>query len=360
MKRRSPLAASRRYYPGFFGALFLVVLRTAIGWHFMYEGTQKILTTPEGKNSVLARIFPVPEGPPFSSEGYLRNATGPLAPKFRGMIPDVDSLRKLDPKALEDDWSLLTARVADHYRFDEAQRAEATRALQDRIKVADDWFQVVENREKVKKYKDDLAEIEKVENNPRALESEKLNAWKERKAVDTDRRALVKEMDTWTDTLRDSLVKLAKPEQVEAAGPYAVPPTEIEKIDRLTMYGLTAVGLCLMLGLFTPLAALGGAAYLLSFYLSMPPWPGLPEGPNLEGHYRYVNKNLIEMFACLALASTPNGLWIGIDALLFGWIGRGRRAREQAELQALLESQGRAQAAPINVVTSAPRKNKSR
>ena len=80
-----------------------------------------------------------------------------------------------------------------------------------------------------------------------------------------------------------------------------------------------------MLGLFTPLAALGGAAYLLSFYLSMPPWPGLPEGPNLEGHYRYVNKNLIEMLACLALASTPNGLWIGIDALLFGWIGRGRR-----------------------------------
>ena len=57
----------------------------------------------------------------------------------------------------------------------------------------------------------------------------------------------------------------------------------------------------------------------------MPPWPGLPEGIT-EGHYRFVNKNLIEMIACLALASTPNGLWIGLDALLFGWIGRGRRA----------------------------------
>ena len=28
------------------------------------------------------------------------------------------------------------------------------------------------------------------------------------------------------------------------------------------MYGLVAVGVCLILGLFTPLAALGGAAYL--------------------------------------------------------------------------------------------------
>ncbi|WP_435011080.1 hypothetical protein P12x_002374 [Tundrisphaera lichenicola] len=96
------------------------------------------------------------------------------------------------------------------------------------------------------------------------------------------------------------------------------------------MWGLTIVGFCLMAGLFTPLAALGGAAYLLSFYLSMPPWPGLPEGIT-EGHYRYVNKNLIEMLACLVLASTPNGLWIGVDALLFGWIGRGRRRRELLE-----------------------------
>ena len=103
--------------------------------------------------------------------------------------------------------------------------------------------------------------------------------------------------------------------------------TLLRQIDLLTMWGLSAVGLCLILGLFTPLAALGGAAYLLGFYLSMPPWPGLPEGIT-EGHYRYVNKNLIEMLACLALASTPNGLWIGVDALLFGWIGRGRRLRE--------------------------------
>ena len=90
------------------------------------------------------------------------------------------------------------------------------------------------------------------------------------------------------------------------------------------MYGLVAMGVCLILGLLTPLAALAGAVFLGQIYLSMPPWPGLPPNPMAEGHYWIVNKNLIEMLACLVLASTPNGLWIGLDALLFGWIGRGR------------------------------------
>ena len=128
---------------------------------------------------------------------------------------------------------------------------------------------------------------------------------------------------------------IAKTDQAQEGRPRYEPEppmTQLQQVDLATMWGLTIIGLCLMLGLFTPLAALGGAAYLLSFYLSMPPWPGLPEGVT-EGHYRYVNKNLIEMLACLVLASTPNGLWIGVDAFLFGWIGRGRRAREAAEAE---------------------------
>ena len=35
-----------------------------------------------------------------------------------------------------------------------------------------------------------------------------------------------------------------------------------------------------------------------------------------EGHYFIVNKNLIEMLACLAIASLPTGQWVGLDALL--------------------------------------------
>ena len=55
-------------------AFSLVLLRTLVGWHFAYEGYYK-LTLPAWSRSggVLA---------PFSAEGYLRAATGPLAGVF--------------------------------------------------------------------------------------------------------------------------------------------------------------------------------------------------------------------------------------------------------------------------------------
>ncbi len=270
----------------------------------------------------------MPEGPVFSSEEYLRASNGPFAPYFRNLIPDVDSRSKLDLGRMEDAWTAERDRIADHYGFDDDQRKKADAIVLDRKKVAEGWFQTPENREKVRKYLDELAEVEAVERNPKALDYERENAWKDRRTVETQRKDLVKEVEPWTTTLRDALAKLATDGQIEQAKLYAPPMGQLEILDRITMYSLSAVGLCLMLGLFTPLAALGGAALLLNFYLSMPPWPGLPEGPKLEGHYRFVNKNLVEMFACLALASTPSGLWVGIDALLFGWIGRGARRRE--------------------------------
>lgn len=314
--------------------MFLVLLRIAIGWHFLYEGTQKILSTPWGKTSILARVFPVPEGPTFSSEGYLRNSAGPLAPWFRALIPDVDSREKLKVENVKRELIAESKRVIAHYGFEGPRKEEAEKVVSKAVAVTENWFQSVENAEKVKKYLDELAEVEEVEHNPDALSYERSNAWADRKTAETDRRELVKITDSWTDSLRDALTAVAKKDlkRVEAAGPYQpeAPWTTLAMIDLLTMWGLSAVGLCLMLGLFTPLAALGGAAYLLGFYLSMPPWPGLPEGIT-EGHYRFVNKNLIEMIACLALASTPNGLWIGFDAFLFGSIGRGRRRDDEAE-----------------------------
>jgi uncharacterized membrane protein YphA (DoxX/SURF4 family) len=328
------LAAPRRYYPGFFGAAFLVLLRIAIGWHFLYEGTQKILSTPEGKVSILARVFPVPEGPPFSSEGYLRASTGPLAPKFRSLVPDVDSREKLKLESVKAAMAAELARVDAHFGFDAKQKDDAKKVHDKAVGDAEDWYKSVENAEKIKKYLAELDEIEAVEANPSAMSYERANAWADRKTAEADRKALVKTVDSWVDSLRDGLVAVAKsdPKRFEGAGPY-VPGaglTLLQVIDLLTIYGLTAVGLCLMLGLFTPLAALGGAAFLAGFYLSMPPWPGLPEGI-VEGHYRYVNKNLVELLACLVLASTPNGLWIGLDALLFGWIGRGHRHEIEPE-----------------------------
>ncbi len=315
--------------------MFLITLRIAIGWHFFYEGTQKILSTPTGKASVLGQIFPIPDDKPFSAEPYLRASNGPFAAYFRSLIPDVDSREALDPVKIKAKFAAILDRVADHYNFDATQKLTANGILTDRSAVVDTWFESLDNREKVRKYFDELGEIEAIDRNPEAMSYERENALKDRKTAETDRKDLVKEVTPWADTLRDSLVALATPAQDKEAGPYEPPMTQMDWINLSTMYGLTAIGFCLIFGLFTPAAALGGATYLLSFYLSMPPWPGLPEGI-VEGHYRYINKNLIEMIALLALAATPSGLWIGLDALLFGWIGRDK-ARREAERMAEIE-----------------------
>jgi thiosulfate dehydrogenase [quinone] large subunit len=56
----------------------LVILRTLIGWHFLYEGYYKLMLpawSADGK--------PLPQ---WTSAGYLKAASGPLAGVFRRMI----------------------------------------------------------------------------------------------------------------------------------------------------------------------------------------------------------------------------------------------------------------------------------
>ena len=99
------------------------------------------------------------------------------------------------------------------------------------------------------------------------------------------------------------------------------------------------VGLGLIVGLFTSVASVGAAAFLVLFYLATPPWPGLPEPSIAEGHYLFVNKNLIELIAVLALVVTPTGEWFGLDRwakrYFSGWSrGRLRTKEPTAEPQA--------------------------
>jgi thiosulfate dehydrogenase [quinone] large subunit len=67
----------------------LVVLRTLIGWHFLYEGLVKIVWPAWTRSGVpLGR---------WSSAAYLRSSTGPLADVFRGLadsswLPWIDLL----------------------------------------------------------------------------------------------------------------------------------------------------------------------------------------------------------------------------------------------------------------------------
>ena len=141
------------------------------------------------------------------------------------------------------------------------------------------------------------------------------------------RRDLVGPVQALEQELFTSAEELLSVEQL-AAGPVPPAASPIRSINQRTMWGLAIFGLFLMLGLFTRLSALGGAALLTLFYLAMPPWPGVQEIPSIE-HNLFVNKIFVEMVALLAIAAMPSGKWFGLDAavsVLFA-----RRAKSESK-----------------------------
>ncbi len=309
--------------------MFLILLRISIGWHFLYEGLEKVDSTHKG-------------GKPFTAEPYLRNATGPLAPYFRGLVPDVNGFAMLDPERLNATWTTEVERLAQHYDLTPDQKEKAQALLEKAQADAKIWYQDKAETEKRNKYYRDLRQVQAIERNPGALSFERERAAAKRKDLDPDRKQLLEPIKAIGTRLAEGVANCATPEQRETAGRYTPPKTTLDFVNLSTMWGLVAMGACLILGLFTPLAALAGAVFLGQIYMSMPPWPGLPPNPLAEGHYFIVNKNLVEMLACLVIASTPSGLWIGLDAVLFGKYRRRREAaREEAEAERYAESTSR-------------------
>jgi thiosulfate dehydrogenase [quinone] large subunit len=85
-------------------------------------------------------------------------------------------------------------------------------------------------------------------------------------------------------------------------------------LDRLLPLALLAVGLSLLLGLFTRAGCLGALLLLGLFYLSAIPTMGVPQA-GAEGAYLLVNKNLVEAGALLVLLSFKTGQIAGLDLL---------------------------------------------
>nr|WP_261361674.1 DoxX family protein [Aeoliella straminimaris] len=91
------------------------------------------------------------------------------------------------------------------------------------------------------------------------------------------------------------------------------PPQKIETIDTVVTWLTLGVGVLLILGLFTRLAAIVGAGFLLSIISTQPPWA---EGvlPTIKLLTAYQG---IEFVALLVLAAIGAGTWAGLDGLLF-------------------------------------------
>jgi uncharacterized membrane protein YphA (DoxX/SURF4 family) len=358
----------------FLTCVFLILLRLAIGWHFLFEGVEKVESVNTGATQT---------SKPFSSAGYLRESNGPLSGFFHwqaGGDPDEQALALFDvkpvpegqdpakvpyheriPPALDEAWNDYFQRFADHYKLDDAQRQAARTKLDQTKERAVRWLlglegdKEVENADfptatykvketpaqRIAEYRDKVKEINRVEEQElpafgkdtyrQKLRTLKAEAARMRTDLVADLNRLVQEdlASALTDEqkragpLKDETPVSPSDWVAARAGALvgraeSVPPLppRVAWVDWSVRWGLVVIGACLLLGLWSRPAAFLGAVFLLMLYLSMPPWPWLPENLHVEGHYLFVNKNLIEMLALLVLATVPTGRWFGLDGLL--------------------------------------------
>lgn len=81
--------------------VLLVTLRMFIGWHLFYEGVWKLETQQTAT--------------PWTAEGYLKNATGPLRPVFQGLTGDPGDMSWLDYDQMTAKWNGWRDRFVQHY-----------------------------------------------------------------------------------------------------------------------------------------------------------------------------------------------------------------------------------------------------
>ena len=93
-------------------------------------------------------------------------------------------------------------------------------------------------------------------------------------------------------------------------------PGLLHAIDMLNIIGLIAVGICLLLGLFTRTASIVGAFLILLYYVANPPFIGYLSETTGEGHYLIVNKQLIEMAVLVLFIFLPRSFFWSIDRLI--------------------------------------------
>lgn len=93
-------------------------------------------------------------------------------------------------------------------------------------------------------------------------------------------------------------------------------PKVLDVVDFLNIWGLTAIGLALILGILTRVASVAGMGLILLYYICNPPLVGLHYSLPMEGNYLIVNKNLVEIAALFVTAVIPTGDFAGLDRFI--------------------------------------------
>jgi hypothetical protein len=315
----------------------LVALRLGIGCHFLYEGVWKI--KPFEKFSTK---FPEP----FSAEPFLTTAKGPLAGFFYMMVPDINGRQRLrvdtdangkksiDSSGVAARWNAIRQDFVDYYRptgttteaaqsaFEKLQQG-ADESCKKSQKQLEEYFQ--ENVDEIAAYLGSLDRFENDKERDQTAPYQKQRRWDRMLELRTEAGKWIKDVEGQELALKNTLYSLLDDQQKERGqGPVCWNPlrwSQTEQINFAVTYALTAIGLCLMLGFCTRLAALGGAGFMCFVVMTQPAFVGFyPLDPHVVGHALMVNKDFIEMLALLTIATTAVGRWGGLDYFLYYWI----------------------------------------
>jgi uncharacterized membrane protein YphA (DoxX/SURF4 family) len=349
---------------GTFAVVSLVLLRLATGWHFYREGSAKAVFDKSEQRFELD----------FSAEGFLNQAKGPLAEFYQSYLPDghdwqamlarprqdqllseeelaadakwqqafneqkakateekqpapVDFLPSLPyarwAKRVIDDWQLTFERVSALPDVTEEQRKAMGDALAARKKQLAEYLET--QGEAILEYQHELWRLENARKRPEVSGApfvEKQVAVASAKAG-RDPQPWVRQVDEFErGYLSDLRTILTQNDATSAAAATALETPQkrqLQTINLAVTILTVSVGICLLVGLLTRLAAMAGALFLLSVIASQPPWV-TGAAPT---YYQ-----IVELAGLLVLAGTGAGRWAGLD--YFGYLLFGRRRREDA------------------------------
>jgi uncharacterized membrane protein YphA (DoxX/SURF4 family) len=327
--------------------VLLIVLRVALGWHFLYEGVWKI------KN---------PDKFAAEAEGFLTGARGPAAGMFYAMVPDIDGRQRLDGKleyvkevvkdqggkpvkdakgkektvekpvlrneARTAQWDALCLKfVALHSDLQEdARKVYEKHLLAVERYLGDNWTEASGPGTGIQAYFGSLDRFEEAKKSSPNTPYRNGRNWDEMKKLRSQAKDWLTELDAREKAYKVALRELVPEEDRGGKDPFArginiFAWTRIEQVSFGITWGLTAIGLCLMLGFCTRPAALGAGVFMLFVVLSQPSYPGvIPPDPPQLGHAMVVNKDFVEMIALFLVATTAVGHWAGLDYFLYNFI----------------------------------------
>lgn len=304
--RFAPPVTSQRYST--LAILGIVILRLAIGWHFLCEGYTKLR-----------------EKKPFSA-AFFGAAKGPTQPLFRSFIWDYDGRARLDQKRVQEALDRFHEQAVAHFdlKDDPATKKnyakQAKNILNIRKKGVSDFFAI--NGEDIKVYLKGLDRRGKVEGDPGRVEVESLQGQVQKIAVDLrkDVGPWLAQIDATFSNLERELNKIGARATQGEVGPLRLQrPDEhlvrAETVDSFIPYFDFTIGVLLILGLFVRPATLVGAIFLGMVVSSQ-----LPGFPGVAPVYYQV----VELAVMIALFATNAGRFAGLDFFL-GQLFRRRR-----------------------------------